>query len=342
MSHIFPRYILNENKLYDGILYKAHPFCVIHSNDIICKKFYNSLAIDNFSICPYGYAVYYSKDNPNYIICSLKINGFYNKRKVSKRSPSEFSPVMNTDIFENYIRNSFDLNKGLTSFKDALHDVRKLNTDIKYSAEKLLQIVHDYASIEEARRILAQSGLLTTNLDIFDLEVNPDLLGIGRPQSVHIYKLFDKTLKILKYNFNKKNIEQNIVGRSDTKIKLPKLFVTVPFIILENAAKYTENNGKVIIFFEESDTSLHTYIECNDSPQVLESEKEKVFNNGYRGQHLVENYHIKGQGKGLYFLKQVCDKAGINYYIESGPYQGKSYNNMPYCKFQIHLIFNKI
>lgn len=301
MSYIFPHFSERDGRLYDGQLFKLHPFCKENFNSRKCKNFYAKIKGQaGFHICPHGYTVYYSNDDCN-LICSIRVKDFFDKKSIGKKKDSLFSPVIEEEILKQYLNDSLLLNRGLHSFKDALHDVRKLNADLKALAEQLQETIYDNAIKEDIKRILGYSGLITTNLDIFDLDINPKLLGIGKPQYLHIYKMFDKTLKCLKYRFNEKKIDANIYGQSNFQKNLPQLFVTIPFIILENAIKYTYTGGKLNIKFYENEDFLNIDIESIESPQVLDDEVDTIFKKGYRGSCARGLLDIKGQGKGLFF-----------------------------------------
>lgn len=337
---IFPHYSGNDGELHDGQLFKAHPFCLEHFGSRICKNFYTRIKGDiGFHECPHGYTVFYPNDYEGIFITSILVRDYFNRKSVHKKKASIFSPIIDKDTLEKFITNLQTRHSGLRSFKDALHDVRKLNADIKSIAERMVDAAH--FDMEDVKRILGCSGLLTTNLDIFDLDVNPNLLGIGTSQTVHLYKIFDKTLKCLKYRFSEKSITTNLYGRSDYKKKLPKLFVTIPFIILENAVKYTENNGIVNIIFEETADDLSISIECIDSPQVLDDEGDDIFKDGYRGKCIRKNQSARGQGKGLFFLARVCRWADVKYSAKSGEFNNNYHNGIPYCKFTLSLKFTK-
>ena len=80
------------------------------------------------------------------------------------------------------------------------------------------------------------------------------------------------------------------------------------FNVLENAIKYTENKGQIIISLENLKTYIKIDIQDNGIG-IKEKDKNRVFERFYRGSNeTVEN--SEGSGIGLYLAKKIIEDQG--------------------------------
>lgn len=86
------------------------------------------------------------------------------------------------------------------------------------------------------------------------------------------------------------------------------------FNLLENAVKYTESGGMIIIAIQPYE--MFARIDITDTGKgIRESDLSKIFMRFYRGE---ETQHIPGMGIGLYVTRKIISKHGGYMKVQSG------------------------
>ena len=91
--------------------------------------------------------------------------------------------------------------------------------------------------------------------------------------------------------------------------------------VLENAIKYSYNQGKISIQSSEVDDNVLIVVEDN-GPGISKEEQQNVFNRFHRGKE--HSFHSKGSGLGLYLVKYFVELHHGQVSIESVLGQGTS------------------
>lgn len=109
----------------------------------------------------------------------------------------------------------------------------------------------------------------------------------------------------------------------------------LPFVLLDNALKFTPEDQSIEVTFEEGANRLAVYIR-SFGPVLLPGEEERISNEGYRG----ENARRKsGSGLGLSLAAQICEVHHISIRFRSDPSKF-SVDGIPYGIFEVGLIFD--
>lgn len=223
-----------------------------------------------------------------------------------------------------------------------LHEVDELNTIIKYSAELISKSSKGKFNkpliVHHSQIILENSYLLSTQYDIVNYILNPDLVTIEKLGKRNLYGKFEKACLSFKRLMKSKKIKLNFTGNVKTLIDSYPVIDTLPIILLDNSVKYSPKDSEIDIEFDESPKYVSVSI-SNLGPKIGDDEIDKIFYRGYRGK-MTENSDIPGKGLGLSFFKDICRIHNANYKIKRGE-RSFSLNGIEYSKFIIEIQFPK-
>ena len=250
--------------------------------------------------------------------------------------------VDESDILENL--NLAELKQAL---RDTMHEVREFNRIVKANSEMLtrqLRIEEDgplQLSVDNARNtrnhaiaILETAQMLSARLDLIDLETNPDSFTNEQRISVGVFAKFDKARKMLRTKGREKRVVVEFSGQSFNKSDLYPVFDIVPFLLLENAIKYSPKESKVVVTFSERPQFIDVFIESL-GPLVKDDERNKLTEKNFRGD-CAKAIGIPGTGFGLHFAKFVCDLNQIDLEISASA-SSYSVNGVPHAPFKVAL-----
>ena len=325
---------LDKNRnLVKGQVFEPLEFCISNYNSGKCKAFYDDILGKNktgFFQCPYGlcaYSILYNKKN--YIFTSIKEKNTYNKRKldlrITQKDKQKFFPTLSQEYISSIVSKIIDevdiessLRQRTEFMENFSHDVKKLNARIKEISDYLLsdfltedeKISLDEADIHKIqtsiKNIYIASGIFSSRLQLFEEEQNQLVLSKNKFKC-NPYQKFDKIRKIF-INYANKRIRINLKGQCYRVFPADTTFEFIPLLIVDNAIKYSENDGEVNIYFEEINDEIIIKIESL-GPFLEQNEMDKIFNKGYRGKNA--KITSDGSGIGLYFVKLICDKHNI-------------------------------
>ena len=111
-----------------------------------------------------------------------------------------------------------------------------------------------------------------------------------------------------------KHLSVEVTG--DRELKSDKKWVTFALPqIIDNAIKYSKDNGKIIIRISQASIEI-----SDDGSGILEEDLPRIFEEGFTGFNGHE--HQKATGLGLYMTKQVLDSLSLDINIQSQIDQG--------------------
>ncbi len=225
-----------------------------------------------------------------------------------------------------------------------LHEIRRFSAEISNNAELLNRDLdnHDYRNTDElSKTVLYTAGLISSRLALTDLELNPRAIAFQSKVSSGVYKKFEKASHILKQRAKSKQINISFTNKSFMEIDTLPSFELVPFIILENAIKYSPNNQTIEVKFEEAPNMRNLALRVNSiGPIVSSNENHLLFDRGFRGVN-AQKLSIGGEGLGLFLVKFLCDLHNIDVKITSDQAAIYTLANVPYSNFSINLNFSK-
>lgn len=341
--------VIIDGQFCTGTLISAMPRCDEKFCKESCKKFYDKISIldDGYYQCPSGYTVYKrKKDEKNFFYCGIRIKGYYDKKK-AKEHPIDY-PIIGNQFFEKIleqddqlrsIRHELDFEREI--HKDLLHDIRKLDGLVKNKSEEIVaqyndsmdESLHDVT--QKVRNISAMEELISCKYATYDLVSNIQLLSIGNKTSVSVYKKFDKIRYIL-LNYKNKGTRIDFEGETEFSYKVNlSYFEVLPFLLMENAVKYSKDGHSISVKFEELGSGLNILIESY-GPYCSKEEVSYLFEKNYRGD-VAKKVTSEGTGIGLYLAREICKQHGIDICIDTE--YSKKNNGIPYGYFRVYLKF---
>lgn len=344
--HILPYYDNEGKSLSEGDVYTLHTFCSKKFSDQ-CKNYYQGITEPGFYTCPFGYTTFassYSLFNQIYYT-SLLVQGKYDKKKLkirneqkNKFSIEELSRLMGlfeaqlrrTQIKEETAEDETNLIRGI------LHEVRRLSREISSQRTELKSKVGcgDEKISALVDNIYATSQLISIRIDSYELYKNPSTITSGKQPNIPVYKKFDKARFIINAQANNKKININFIGEAYFTIDGYEIFDLLPYILLDNAVKYTRNGMDIDVIFNENERTVAVK---NIGPYIPKNQLKSIFDRGFRGQYTGD---FAGSGLGLFMAKQIAELHKIRYYAESSESISYIINKVPYSEFIIMLNFN--
>lgn len=327
-------------ELHDGLLLKAPSICSKYDVGK-CAKFYDSIhGRRGLYMCPCGLSAYCTGGDGGSIFSGIRIAGHYDNRKI-KRYKSDYLPTLPVAIVveavAKYMGDGINEKVDIELVNSSLHEIRKLNTEIKRLSEEVSFNIEGWNKYEINKRvksIFASSSLISVRLNVYDFGENPHIITASGKHVSSLYKKFDKAKYILEGRAKDKEIDIRFVGNSYAEFDAYPILDILPFVLLENAVKYSPPQRSVRVIFEESDVTLSVSIK-SVGPKMTESELGVALEKGGRG-HIARAIDSSGGGYGLYFASMVCGIHEIDITLKSGGCEF-DFEEACYADFEVQL-----
>ena len=226
----------------------------------------------------------------------------------------------------------------------SLHEIRKFNTQIKRYAEELMisSASPDSKFVafvdQKSKSIFASSSMLSTRLSVYDFETNPEVIT-SSSQRASLYKKFDKARRVLEVYAKDQRVRiDQFDGASYYEMDSYQVLDFLPFVILENAIKYSPKDQSVSVTFDDANTSLKVTV-SSLGPKNTKEDLREVFVKRGRGS-VARSLDTSGGGYGLYFAKLICDLHEIDISVSSDD-AILTFNGLDYSIFTVVLKLQK-
>lgn len=312
LSSVIPYILLTENNhlLAEGgsLLFNSTDNNYIYEKD---KDYYNALKIGGWDISSKGYATYTILfDSYKLIFTGMKVKGISHSKGKNVGIPYY---ITEKKYAENYFKSFFDvynsfLKEASQNFQDFTHELKNISTNIGNKAEDIKSIKNlDKDISSRIESIHALSVMIDTKADIMNFISSGKASTI--PESrVRPHKKCYKVIKCLEQEAYKKRIKLNICGESQNFIcDAPVGFEIIPFLIIENAIKYSPSNNIIDVVVQDIERNVEILFK-SFGPQIENHEIDKIFEKGYRGEN-ARKISTSGKGIGLYMVKEFLHKA---------------------------------
>lgn len=357
--------INSKNIFEDGSFINALSFCKNNfCTDRRCIEHYKKLVENNtscFKACPYGLVSYLliQDENKKIIFTSLREKSRYKPKNKKFQNDFVFNLVLPEDKILQLLNSSekdfndrLQLMEKMNTFDAMEHEVKKLNSSIKDNCDSFINLFKEnkddlYSLTEDEYKMLFKkiktlyvtSNLINLRYSIYDYEKDPNSLISDSFYNINIHGKFVKCSKILE-NYKESNAHISFYGETHKHMKAYPSFDLIPFLILENALKYTLDDNEINVDFEEKDNTLNVSI-SSISLYCSQDDIPHIFEKGYRGKNASRNKKSNGTGTGLYFTKVLCDLHDITINANSDT-NIIAKDGVNYSLFSISLTFNSV
>lgn len=230
-----------------------------------------------------------------------------------------------------------NINDDLSDVMNAtLHEVRRFSAQLLMFSERLCRETEGQAINQTATSIFYTAGMISSRLAYTDIELNPRAIESQTVVRSGIFKKFDKARRILAEAARDQNVTIYLIGECYVDIEALPIFELLPFVLLENAVKYSPRGQSVYVNFDCVSLGKVTVTVSSIGPSLSEAEMLNLFNKGFRGKS-VEN--MPGQGLGLFLAKQVCDFHDFRITAKSEKKSLYQINGIDYSRFIITLTY---
>lgn len=220
-----------------------------------------------------------------------------------------------------------------------IHEVRGINSALYNSAFELQEILDsDYSqrgvTTSIAKSVVSLSELLRGRIDFMEFIANPDASNVNK-NDIPVYRKFDKVQRCFRVTAHKRGIEFEIGGASTKTTYGPPIFDLVPYLLLDNAVKYSPDKFPIKIVCNDAAQSIFCSV-TSRGPRISSEELPDIFSPGVRGVNALKSKK-EGSGLGLSVLKKiVLDVFGGSIDIRQS--EDKAIvNGVPYCDVTFEL-----
>lgn len=166
--------------------------------------------------------------------------------------------------------------------------------------------------------------LITSQLRMVDVIINPKSIIFGNKKKVNIYRLFEK-IKILFNHLSTKKRDINIKLVSEAYVVDCECYESIefiPLILLDNALKYSVPETDIEIKFEQHYGIIKVIVK-NIGPIVSDENKDKIFEKFVRDPS-GESFSKEGMGMGLWIAQQILLAHNCELHYHKDPKGTKS------------------
>lgn len=186
---------------------------------------------------------------------------------------------------------------------EMVHQTRTPLTILKTHLEGLEDGIIKMTSeeIKTCENQIDEITLIIKNMsNMIDAQKDTDVV---KYEEFELYQLLNQIVAGLKAQFDKKDLELNILNDKKINVKTDKYKLSQSiYNILTNAYKFTQPGGKVNLNYEINDNIMIISIE-DTGIGISELDKKHLFEAYYRG-----NNSTSGDGIGLYIVKENLNK----------------------------------
>ncbi|NOT78277.1 MAG: sensor histidine kinase [Bacteriovoracaceae bacterium] len=327
-----------EFQSQSGLIFDSTKYCIDNCNGFNCRKEYEDLVFvknkPHFKECHKGF-----------LICSFVIHqrqyvihGMIDARSKDKNKRIFDKKYIGTNTIgrekiSKFIETYTALDK--TYFKNMLkktnelifpyHDIKRLVGTIVSNIEIYAKRTNPtmnldtavYSLDEKLKSIFVTSKLIDSYTSVVDALSSPESLKSGTSRMRRVYNAFHKMAQILESKAISKKLNIKFNGSDFTEIPAYTSLDLLPFIILDNAIKYSSEINDIIIYFKKDGSDLIVQVE-NTGCIITDEDKGMIFKRLNRGK-FSSSFSSEGSGIGLYLAKVIAEHHNAVIEVESAP-----------------------
>lgn len=195
---------------------------------------------------------------------------------------------------------------------DAAHELKTPLTALSLQAERML--VGEMPLATKQHFQLFMKGI-EKNRNLID-----KLLGLARARStmrqpvglISVHSVYREILEEFMPLVEQKRIDIGVIGELDSFLWIDEFdLISMIKNLVDNAIRYTPENGKIDLYVRETNTTISLYIQ-DTGPGIKLEERLRIFDPFYR---VLGNDQI-GSGIGLSIVKAISDRLGAQITLE--------------------------
>ena len=253
-----------------------------------------------------GYSIYsrFDFDGDLIIVPGLIIEGERGHRRIHG-----YTQAFSRNQIESYVdgviamqRRSFE--KASENVNMLVHDLRNISGSIYNAALEAETFVNRRNLVEASVRIhniIAAQSLLKIRTDVLDFLGNP--ASIIRARNIEVYRKVDKVCRMFKPKAQERGVQISLSGGSYMTTEGPEVFEIVPYVLVDNAIKYSPLNGNIEVGVEDDGRTIFLSV-TSFGPRIMPHEQDLIFEKGVRGEHATRST-VPGSGLGLFLIHQM-------------------------------------
>ena len=229
-----------------------------------------------------------------------------------------------------------DLSRITEIMNSTMHEVRSLTAQLTSQAADLLKRLSGTEMESQTATVLHTSEMVTARLAYADLQLNPGAVTLQTKVPTGLYKKFEKSRHVLGHAARAKGVNIDFRGKSFGTFDVLQAFELIPFIILNNAIKYSPPNGAIEVIFSESGQEIRAKVQ-SIGPILLPEERNKLFEQHFRGSN-AQKMPLYGAGLGLYIARNIAKlHSGVSITAQGGSVGKFVFNGIPYADFRVDI-----
>ncbi len=267
------------------------------------------------------------------------VGDIVNQRKNGEKYYAEMriSPVFDNEnkvIFyvgiERDVSGEKEINRAKTEFVSiASHELRTPLSNMSLSVEMLLDNIAGNLNKDQKEYLTGLHGDIKEMTELVDALLNTSRIELGTlivdSELTDILEVNEAVLKSLASQIKKKDLEIKKEGASS--LPLVNIDRNLTRIILRNiytnSIKYTPPKGKIICRISADEKKILLKISDNGCG-IPKDQQDKIFSKLFRARNAVRTSN-KGVGLGLYIVKSMADRCGLDVWFESEENQGTAF-----------------
>ncbi|MDH2919092.1 MAG: HAMP domain-containing sensor histidine kinase [Sideroxydans sp.] len=305
----------------NGALFSIPPDIQVPSVLSVAK----SLSMGGWGVCPAGFALY---KLPTHLVLGTNTLIFFGLKVREISTVHSKSEQLSIRASRNDIESYASIFlQGMQEIEEqhqilirqSIHEIRAINSALYNTAYELEQILSSQmqksSSNEQwlAKTVLALTEILRGRIDFMEFIANPDLDTANKGE-IPVYRVVDKIHRCFQVTAQKLKINLSICGTSIAAVDGPRVFDLVPFLLIENAIKYSPDKDvkncpatarSVNIVCNDAGSEVHFSV-SSTGPLIEDGERDSIFRYSVRGKNAIKSQK-SGSGYGLPVLKKIVE-----------------------------------
>jgi hypothetical protein len=319
-----------DDELFDSEILIQNTTCLKKCKTKDCIDFFKKNQNQNEFLCPMGFnnVILKFKDQ------SIIINGIiYRTNKTIQKGRREARKdwVVNPETVYEFIEKIYKIdqyilkctNETIVKNFSMFHDFKTSMTILFSCAQDIINKLPGDTFLEKLeysdksyKDLYNALELITSQLRMIDVIINPRSIVFGKKKSINIYRLFEK-IKVLFSHLSTKKKDINIILLSEGWVFDSNCYESIefiPLILLDNALKYSVSDSDIEVKFEQNQNSVKVIVK-SIGPFVSDENKEKIFQKFFRDKS-AEDFSKEGIGMGLWIAQEIlhAHNSEIHYY----------------------------